>query len=542
MAGFQFLISPPPQKIKAKMNIKISRAFSSLSELSQNSVLCVLSVLVRMSLSLNELLSVNSACDLSLPIDSSIPRWQRKALAGVNASMNNSALNNSELGAPAPRAELFRPDRCIPSRTSLGFDSSSLENAAVGARVEEALSSELEGSGFTSALASSLIMNRSSAAAETSESLSGSRVLAFKSKAPVPAEGHVNSLKVLYSQQQGRGGSVGGLGSSGMHRTTRHIASAPEKILDAPALVDDYYLKLLDWSCNNTLAVALGPSVYMWNASAGTIAELLTLTSPDDYVTSVAWIKEGGGVLAVGTASADVQLWDAEKCKQVRSMKGHAARVGALDWNSHLLTSGSRDTSIVHHDVRVREHAVATLQAHTQEVCGLKWSPDGALLASGGNDNTLCIWDAIATGGGGAPNFIAPRHTLTDHQAAVKALAWCPWQRGVLASGGGTADRSIKVWNAAQGALLSTTDTGSQVCALAFNPHERELLSSHGFSQNQLALWKFPTMSKLKELTGHTARVLHLAVSPDGATVCSAGADETLRFGVSLERLRGRLM
>ena len=55
-------------------------------------------------------------------------------------------------------------------------------------------------------------------------------------------------------------------------------------------------------------------------------AELLTLPSPDVYVTSVAWIKEGGGVLAVGTASADVQLWDAEKCKQVRSMKVHAAR------------------------------------------------------------------------------------------------------------------------------------------------------------------------------------------------------------------------
>jgi len=37
-------------------------------------------------------------------------------------------------------------------------------------------------------------------------------------------------------------------------------------------------------------------------------------------------------------------------------------------------------------------------------------------------------------------------------------------------------------------------------------------------------------MVKVKELTGHTARVLHLANSPDGASVCSAGADETLRF------------
>lgn len=37
-------------------------------------------------------------------------------------------------------------------------------------------------------------------------------------------------------------------------------------------------------------------------------------------------------------------------------------------------------------------------------------------------------------------------------------------------------------------------------------------------------------MNKVAELTGHTARVLHLAISPDGSTVLSAGADETLRL------------
>lgn len=50
------------------------------------------------------------------------------------------------------------------------------------------------------------------------------------------------------------------------------------------------------------------------------------------------------------------------------------------------------------------------------------------------------------------------------------------------------------------------------------------------YSQNQLCLWKYPSLAKVAELTGHTSRVLHLAQSPDGATVCSAAADETLRF------------
>ena len=37
-------------------------------------------------------------------------------------------------------------------------------------------------------------------------------------------------------------------------------------------------------------------------------------------------------------------------------------------------------------------------------------------------------------------------------------------------------------------------------------------------------------MTKVAELTGHSSRVLHLAMSPDGTTVLSAGADETLRL------------
>lgn len=37
-------------------------------------------------------------------------------------------------------------------------------------------------------------------------------------------------------------------------------------------------------------------------------------------------------------------------------------------------------------------------------------------------------------------------------------------------------------------------------------------------------------MKKVADLRGHTSRVLHLALSPDGTTVASAAADETLRF------------
>lgn len=155
----------------------------------------------------------------------------------------------------------------------------------------------------------------------------------------------------------------------------------------------------------------------------------------------------------------------------------HIARVGSLAWNDHILTSGSRDTTIVNHDVRIRDPIVSKLEGHTQEVCGLKWSLSGQQLASGGNDNLLHIWDKASCTGSGRPQF---RHRLDGHLAAVKALAWCPFQANLLASGGGTADRCIRFWNTHTGALINSIDTHSQVRdslkrlpLICFDPHQK---------------------------------------------------------------------
>lgn len=110
---------------------------------------------------------------------------------------------------------------------------------------------------------------------------------------------------------------------------------------------------------------------------------------------------------------------------------------------------------IFNHDVRIRDHVIGSLTGHEQEVCGLKWSPSGQQLASGGNDNLLHIWDASQSG-----TYL---HRLDEHRAAVKALAWCPFQSNLLASGGGTADRCIKFWNTHTGACVNSIDTNSQV-------------------------------------------------------------------------------
>lgn len=215
-------------------------------------------------------------------------------------------------------------------------------------------------------------------------------------------------------------------------------------------------------------------------------------------------------------------------------MDGHSARVGSLAWNSFIVSSGSRDGSIIHHDVRQRDHCVSTLNGHAQEVCGLKWSTDFKYLASGGNDNLVNIWPSISSGSianaSTAGNSYEPLHIFNQHHAAVRALAWCPWQPHVLASGGGTADRCIKFWNTNTGTLMDSVDTHSQVCALLWSKNYKELISAHGYANNQLTIWKYPSMIKQCELTGHTSRVLQIAMSPDGSTVISAAADETLRL------------
>jgi cell division cycle 20-like protein 1 (cofactor of APC complex) len=47
---------------------------------------------------------------------------------------------------------------------------------------------------------------------------------------------------------------------------------------------------------------------------------------------------------------------------------------------------------------------------------------------------------------------------------------------------------------------------------------------------HKIVVWSYPSMTQLAMLTGHTMRVLYLAVSPDGTTIVTGAGDETLRF------------
>lgn len=314
----------------------------------------------------------------------------------------------------------------------------------------------------------------------------------------------------------------------------REIPEKAYRILDLPHLVDDYYLDLVSWSEDNVLAVGLGRAVCLYNYLSTEVQHLLTLEE-HEYVTSVSWcnIPKHANYLAVGTNTCTVQLWDTHAMKRVRVLRGHSGRVSSLAWNQSWLTAAGSDSLILQHDVRCEQSWVSTYRTHESEVVGLKWNHDGSTLASGGNDNKLCLWDSKMSSSAEHRNLVTPRLILRSHQAAVKALDWCPFHYGMLASGGGSADRTIKLWDARRGTLLHSADTGSQVSSVIWNAHNQELCSSHGFASNDLILWKYGQRSglkKMKTLSEHTDRVLSMVPSPDGSKVLSVGADETLRF------------
>ncbi len=68
--------------------------------------------------------------------------------------------------------------------------------------------------------------------------------------------------------QGGSGGSSTGLAKY------RVLPKSPERVLDAPDLVDDYYLNILDWSKTNVVAIALRDQVYLWTAHTAEITRL----------------------------------------------------------------------------------------------------------------------------------------------------------------------------------------------------------------------------------------------------------------------------
>ncbi|KFV48442.1 Fizzy-related protein [Tyto alba] len=301
-------------------------------------------------------------------------------------------------------------------------------------------------------------------------------------------------------------------------KPTRKISKIPFKVLDAPELQDDFYLNLVDWSSLNVLSVGLGTCVYLWSACTSQVTRLCDLSVEGDSVTSVGW-SERGNLVAVGTHKGFVQIWDAAAGKKLSMLEGHTARVGKEVGGRGFTV----ETRLLGRSCGKSSRCPPTLisPSATSWPVGVVhvWLPSRSDQLS--PPRQLLVWNHSS---------LSPVQQYTEHLAAVKAIAWSPHQHGLLASGGGTADRCIRFWNTLTGQPLQCIDTGSQVCNLAWSKHANELVSTHGYSQNQILVWKYPSLTQVAKLTGHSYRVLYLAMSPDGEAIVTGAGDETLRF------------
>jgi cell division cycle protein 20 (cofactor of APC complex) len=247
------------------------------------------------------------------------------------------------------------------------------------------------------------------------------RVLAFHEAPPPAADSTLSKQREFARPLYTRPGEVATSTGTTTNKS-RKIPTKPFRVLDAPGIVDDFYLNLLSWSPLNVVAIGLGDQTYVWKADSGEVVHVGE--APEgSYVSSVDFSNDGL-FLGVGMGTGEVELWDIETGQKLRTMTGHQHQVATLSWNGHVLSSGCGDGSIWHHDVRIARHKVMELLGHSGEVCGLAWRQDGELLASGGNDNVVNIWDGrlgdVAEGSRGVAKW-----TKRNHTAAVKVCDLC---------------------------------------------------------------------------------------------------------------------
>lgn len=200
----------------------------------------------------------------------------------------------------------------------------------------------------------------------------------------------------------------------------------------------------------------------------------------------------------------------------------HGSRISTICWrDSNIVFCGNREGTINVLDTRNKCSEIATLKGHSQEICSLRYSDQLSFLASGGNEDTVNIWDLR--------NCDKP-FTSFKHNAAVKALDWNPHRRESLFSGGGFNDRKLKQTDIFSNRLVSEKDLKCQITGIICSDIEEKLVTIHGYPSNNMALWDSKNMSLLAEFEGHRHRILHYCSSPEGERIATGSADTRVKI------------
>ncbi len=202
----------------------------------------------------------------------------------------------------------------------------------------------------------------------------------------------------------------------------------------------------------------------------------------------------------------------------------------AFSPDGKLLATSSQDNSISIWDMSTR-HPISKLSGHTRAVYKVAFSPDGHRLASAGWDSVVRIWDVTTNQG---------LMTLDGHTDRVCGLAFSP---DGLKLATGSWDKQIKLWDTRSGKeLIKLVGHANWVWSLEFSPDGKKLVSAS--EDRTVRLWDLETGKEEKLFAGHGASVYYAAFSPDGLSLASAGYSGEVKIwepktGLEISSLKG---
>lgn len=221
------------------------------------------------------------------------------------------------------------------------------------------------------------------------------------------------------------------------------------------------------------------------------------------------------GQTLVSASFGTIRIWNLRTGGLVRTLDSvhskKSVNTVAVSPDSSILASGGDDNNVIIWDLKTGRR-ILTIRAHTAAVNAIAFSKDGKTLASCSDDKTVRLWNA-KTGG--------RLRTFSGHAGRVNAIA-LSGDGKTLASG--SEDKTLRLWNLATGEVRRIiTGHAGAVNAVAFSPNGQSVASAS--ADNTIRVSNVQDGKRTRIFTGHSSWVRTIAFSPEGGTLISGGGD-----------------